>query len=377
MRRFASLVMSGLLLTASVLVSGAAAAPTKVIPATNGKALNDQYIVVVKEGADARSIAAVAGVSPKYVYDAALNGFAATLNAGQLNALQHNSNVDYIEQDAEVTTHATQYSAPWNLDRIDQRNLPLTGTYTYNTTAPGVTAYIIDSGIYTGHPEFGGRARNVYDAFGGTGADCNGHGTHIAGIIGATTYGVAKMVQLRGVRVVDCLGSGTISSVIAGVDYVRTSAVKPAVANISLGGSANTSLDTAVNNLANSGVFVSVAAGDGNACNYSPGRATYAYTVSASDRNDNVPVSAGYGSCVKMYAPGVSIISTWHTGGTNTLSGTSMAAPHVAGCAAKYKATYGDAASTTVANWLNTTATTGVLKGVPTGTPNRLLYCPL
>jgi subtilisin family serine protease len=371
MKRFTGLVASGLIVAASVLTSGpaASAAPAKLIPAAE-KAIPNQYIVVLKEGANARSIAAAAGVSPTYVYEAALNGFAATLNAGQLTALQHNPHVDYVEQDAEVAINAT----PWGLDRIDQRYLPLDGRYTSNTLASNVTAYVIDTGINASHAEFGGRARNVYDAFGGTGTDCNGHGTHVAGTVGSATYGVAKGVQLRGVRVLDCNGSGSWSGVIAGIDWVRMNAVKPAVANLSLGGGANSSVDTAATNLANSGVTLAVAAGNSNAnaCNYSPARASAVLTIAASDSADNRASFSNYGSCVELYAPGVNILSV---GGT--MSGTSMAAPHVAGCAAKYKGTYGDASTATVNSWIINNATVGVIKGNPTGTPNRLLYCPL
>jgi subtilisin family serine protease len=381
MKRFSGLLVSGLIVAASMLTSGPAAeaAPAKLIPAT-GKALANQYIVVVKEGANARSIAAVAGVSPKYVYAAALNGFAATLNAGQLNALQHHPGVDYIEQDAEVAVeqngevgiNTTQSGAPWGLDRIDQRSLPLNGTYTYTATGSNVTAYIIDTGIYTAHTDFGGRARNVYDAFGGTGTDCNGQGTHLAGIVGGARYGVAKQVQLRGVRVMDCVGSGSYAGVIAGIDWVRLNAVKPAVALLGLGGSANSSVDTAVTNLANSGVFVAVSAGSSNAdaCNYSPARASGVMTVGASTSSDTRASFSNYGACVELYAPGVNIISAWHTSttATNTISGTAQAAAHVAGCAAKYKSTNPTASQSTINSWLvnNATPANGI----------RILYCP-
>jgi subtilisin family serine protease len=379
MKRVAGLLVSGLVLSASLLSGGAAAAaPAKLIPAAD-QAIANQYIVVLKDGANARSIAAVAGVSPKYVYEAALNGFAATLNAGQLNALQHNPNVAYIEQDAEVSINATQAvgTGLWGLDRIDQRALPLNGTYNYNSTASNVTAYVLDTGIYTAHTDFGGRAANVYDAFGGTGADCNGHGTHMAGKIGGATYGVAKGVRLRGVRVLDCNGSGSWSGIIAGMDWVRLNAVKPAVANLSIGGSANTSVDTAVNNLASSGVFVAVAAGgsNANACNYSPARASGAYTVASSDSADNKASFSNYGSCVKIYAPGVNVLSAWHTSttATNTLSG-STATAHVAGVGALYLSTNTGASAATVGSWITNNATTNVIKNNPTGTPNRLLY---
>ncbi|HEY0736039.1 MAG TPA: S8 family peptidase [Herpetosiphonaceae bacterium] len=378
MKRFVGLLASGLVLSASVLVSGpAAAAPAQVI-AANGKAIPDQYIVVLKEGAQARSVASVAGISPKYVYEAALNGFAAQLNAGQLKALQNNPNVAYIEQDAEATISTTQTGATWGLDRIDQRNLPLSGTYTYNTTASNVTAYVIDTGIYTAHGDFGGRAVNVYDALGGNGQDCNGHGTHVAGTIGGATWGVAKGVQLRGVRVLDCGGSGTWAGVIAGMDYVANNAVKPAVANMSLGGGANTSVDNAATNMVNRGITVAVAAGNSNAnaCNYSPARAASVLTVAASTRTDAKASYSNHGSCVELYAPGDQITSAWNNGGTSTISGTSMASPHVAGVAALYLAGNPTAAPATVNSWIINNATANVITGNPAGTPNRLLYVP-
>jgi subtilisin family serine protease len=379
MKRITGLLASGLLVAATVMVGGPAnAAPSPVVPAT-GKAIPNQYIVVLKDGANARSIAAAAGVSPKYVYEAALNGFAATLNAGQLIAIRNNPHVDYVEQDGEVAINATQTGAPWGLDRIDQRNLPLNGTYNYTSTGSGVTAYVIDTGIYASHVQFGGRAANVYDAFGGTGNDCNGHGTHVAGIIGAATYGVAKAVKLRGVRVLDCAGSGSWSGVVAGIDWVRINAVKPAVANLSLGGGLNSTINNAVTNLINSGVSVSVAAGNSNAdaCNYSPASVGPALTVASVASNDTRASSTNYGPCVDLYAPGVSITSTWNNGGTNTISGSSMASPHVAGCAAKYLATNPGASAATVHSWIVSNATVGVVIGNPPNTPNRLLYCPI
>ena len=340
------------------------------------RGIEGQYIVVVREGADARSVAAVAGASPRYVYTAALNGFAATLNAGQLNALQRNPDVASIEQDQVAQASATQSSATWGIDRIDQRSRPLSGTYTYTTTASGVYAYIIDTGIYAAHSNFGGRASNVYDAFGGNGNDCNGHGTHVAGTVGSATYGVAKAVRLRGVRVLDCNGSGSWSGIIAGIDYVRLNRTNPAVANLSLGGGFSSSLNTAVTNLANSGVFVAVAAGNENqlACNVSPASASAVTTVASSTSSDAKSSFSNYGSCVDVYAPGSSITSTWNNGGTNTISGTSMASPHVAGVGALYKATYGNASQATIDSWIKNNATANVITGNPTGTPNRLLY---
>ncbi|MFL5384605.1 MAG: S8 family peptidase [Longimicrobiaceae bacterium] len=344
--------------------------------AARGVGIDGAYIVVVKEGADPRSVAAVAGVEPRYVYQAALHGFAGTLNAGQLNALQHNPNVEYIEQDGVATIMTTQSSATWGIDRIDQRSLPRSGTYTYNTTASNVRAYIIDTGIQANHPQFGTRAAVSYDALGGNGADCNGHGTHVAGTIGSTTYGVAKGVLLRGVRVLNCQGSGSYSAIIAGIDWVRVNRVNPAVANMSLGGGLNSSLNTAATNLANSGVFLAVAAGNENqnACNVSPASASGVFTTASSTSSDAKSSFSNWGSCVEAYAPGSSITSTWINSGTNTISGTSMASPHVAGVAALYKGTFGDASSSTISSWIINNATTGVITGNVTGTPNRLLY---
>jgi subtilisin family serine protease len=347
-----------------------------LMQAEPGRAIPDAYIIKVKDGADARSVAAVAGVEPRYVYEAALNGFAATLNRGQLNALRNNPNVEYIEEDQVVMADITQSNATWGLDRIDQRSLPLNGTYVYNRTGAGLFAYIIDTGLQANHPDFGTRARNMYDAFGGTGNDCNGHGTHVGGTVGGTTWGVAKGVNLRGVRVLDCNGSGSNSGVIAGIDWVRLNHAKPAIANLSLGGGFSSATNTAVNNLASAGVFVAVAAGNSNAdaCNYSPASASGVTTVAASTSSDARASYSNYGSCVNIYAPGSSITSAWISSGTRTINGTSMASPHVAGVGVLYKHTFGDASQSTVANWIYNNATTSVISGNISGTPNRLLF---
>jgi subtilisin family serine protease len=356
-------------------VSGRAPEAAPLLSAGAG-AIEGSYVVVLREGADPRSVAAVAGVEPTFVYTAAVNGFAASLNEGQLNALQHNPNVEYVEQDQAYEAATTQSGATWGIDRIDQRSRPLSGTYTYTTTASTVYAYVIDTGIYASHSQFGGRASNVYDALGGNGTDCHGHGTHVAGTIGSATYGVAKAVRLRGLRVLNCSGSGSTSGIIAAIDWVRVNRTNPAVANLSLGGGYSSTLNTAINNLANSGVFVAVAAGNENqnACNVSPASAASATTVAASTSSDAKASYSNYGSCVDLYAPGSSITSTWLNGGTNTISGTSMASPHVAGVAALYKATYGNAATSTIDSWIKTNATANVITGNVTGTPNRLLY---
>ncbi len=350
--------------------------PAPVLAAAPGQGIEGSYVVVLNEGANPRAVAAVTGADPRFVYEGVLNGFAANLNQGQLNALQQLAEVAYIEEDQEFGVATTQSGATWGIDRIDQRSRPLSGTYTYNATASGVYAYVIDTGISTSHSQFGGRASNVYDALGGNGQDCHGHGTHVAGTIGSTTYGVAKSVRLRGVRVLGCSGSGSTSGIIAGIDWVRLNHTNPAVANLSLGGGFSSSLNTAVTNLSNSGVFTAVAAGNSNAnaCNYSPASASAVTTVASSTSSDAKSSFSNYGSCVDLYAPGSSIRSTWLNGGTNTISGTSMASPHVAGVGALYKATYGNAASSTIDSWIKSNATANVITGNPSGTPNRLLY---
>lgn len=360
---------------ATVPASAAPVHDVAVTPA-HGQAIAGHYIVTV-QGASPRSVAAAAHVTPRYVYDKVLQGFAGALNAGQLTALQHNPNVVRIEQDAVVHADATQYSPPsWGLDRIDQRNLPLSGSYTYGGNGSGATAYVIDTGIYTSDGDFGGRAAVSYDAIGGNGIDCNGHGTHVAGTIGGNAYGVAKGVQLRAVRVLDCSGSGSNSGVIAGMNWVASYHASRAVANMSLGGGYSSSVNSAATNLVNSGVFLAVAAGNSgaDACNYSPSSASGTVTVAASDSTDTRASWSNYGGCVDVYAPGVNITSDWLNGGTNTISGTSMATPHVTGVGALYKGDYGDAAASTIASWIINNATSGVIKSNPSGTPNRLLY---
>jgi len=345
-------------------------------------AIPGDYIVVFKDdvvtGPLSRASAVLANLvgTPKFSYDAVLKGFAATLTPQALEKLRADPNVDYIEEDAIVEVSTTQSGATWGIDRIDQRNRPLSGTYTYTSTGAGVTAYIIDTGIQTSHPQFGGRAAVAYDALGGNGQDCNGHGTHVAGTVGSSTYGVAKGVSLRAVRVLNCSGSGSTSGVIAGMNWVANNHVAKSVANMSLGGGFSTSMNSAANNLASRGVFLAVAAGNSNAsaCNSSPSSAANVTSVAASTSTDAKASYSNFGSCVHLYAPGSSITSTWLNSGTNTISGTSMASPHVTGVAALYKATFGDASYSTIRSWLTTNATSGVITGNPSGTPNRLLY---
>lgn len=351
--------------------------------AAQGQSIDGSYIVVLNDDANPRSVAAIAGVNPNFVYTAALTGFAAELNAGQLNALQHNPNVAYIEQDGIATTSTTQSNATWGLDRTDQRALPLSTTYSYVNTGAGVTAYIIDTGIKFNHTEFGARATSGYDAVdGGAADDCNGHGTHVAGTVGGSTYGIAKGVSLVGVRVLDCAGSGSWSGVIAGMDWVTANHVSPAVANMSLGGGASTSVDDAATRMIASGVTTGIAAGNGNAggrgqdaCKYSPARTPTAITVGATDKTDTKTSFSNYGACVDIFAPGLSITSAWYTSttATNTISGTSMSTPHVVGVAALYLQSNPSASPATVGAALDANATQGIVKSSST-TKNNLLF---
>lgn len=353
----------------------AAASPDKAVPG--------QYIVVFKEGtADApglaRRLVTQAGGDLRHTYTRALRGFSARLAPQAVEALRRNPNVAFIEEDQEVSLTATQTNATWGLDRIDQRDRPLNGTYVYNLTGAGVHAYIIDTGIRTSHNDFSGRATAVFDAFGGNGQDCNGHGTHVAGTVGGETWGVAKDVYLHAVRVLNCQGNGTTSGVIAGVDWVTANHIKPAVANMSLGGGISTALDNAVRNSIAAGVTYVVAAGNEgvNACNGSPSRVAEALTVGSSTSSDTRSSFSNYGSCLDLFAPGSSITSAWYTSNTatNTISGTSMAAPHVAGVAALYLQANPNAAPAQVSAAIVNNASTGKLTGIGSGSPNRLLY---
>jgi subtilisin family serine protease len=317
------------------------------------------------------------GVAASHRFDTVLNGFAATLTVRQLAALRSDPQVAGVEADGVMRVYATQVNPPsWGLDRIDQRNLPLNNSYTFNTTAANVHAYIIDTGVDANHNQFGNRAQQVFNSAGGPNRDCHGHGTHVAGTVGATDYGVAKQVRLYGVKVLSCSGSGSVASVVAGMDWVAANHNKPAVANMSLGGGFSAAINTALNNLANSGVFVAVASGNSNAdaCNFSPASAANATTVNASDINDNRASFSNFGPCTHLYGPGVAITSTVPRNGTAVFSGTSMATPHVAGVAAMYKATFGDHSFSTVRSFLINNATSGVISGNPANTPNRLLF---
>ncbi len=314
----------------------------------------------------------------KHVYKHALNGFAIEMSEADAEILSQDFRVKYVEEDGVMETIATQTNPPWGLDRIDQRDRPLSGTYTYNWTGSGVRVYVIDTGIRTAHTQFGGRASNVFDVNGGNGQDCNGHGTHVSGTVGGSTYGVAKSALLRGVRVFGCGSTTSTSNIIAGVNWVTSNHIKPAVANMSVGGPASSSMDTAVNNLINAGVTVAVAAGNSNvdACTQSPARAAAAITVGSTTSSDARSSFSNWGTCLDLFAPGSSILSAWYTSNTATatLSGTSMASPHVAGVAALYKQANPSASPATIRDAIVNNSTTNRLTGIGSGSPNRLLY---
>jgi aqualysin 1 len=314
------------------------------------------------------------------IYAYAINGFSAQLTEEQALKLSHDPRVKLVEEDSVMELTATQTNPPWGLDRIGQASLPLNNSYSYTTTGSGVNVYIIDTGIRRTHTQFGGRALVGFDAIGDgrNTSDCNGHGTHVAGTVGGATYGVAKNVRLFAVRVLNCSGSGSNSGVIAGIDWVTANHIKPAVANMSLGGGASTALDTAVRNSIAAGVTYAVAAGNSNqnAANFSPSRVGEAITVGSTTQTDARSSFSNFGSVVDIFAPGSSILSAWFTSdtATATLSGTSMASPHTAGVAARFLQSNTSASPAQVRNEIVNVASLNRLSGIPTGTSNRLLF---
>jgi len=352
----------------------------------------DTYIVVLKSGDDkaaakadraaAKNEFSKAGGKIKHEYSEVFSGFALYISTEEVEKLTRNPKVLSIERDGEVTLFATQSPAPsWGLDRIDQRARTLSGTFDYSATGTGVRAYIVDTGVLSTHAEFTGRIVSGFSAIGGISEteDCNGHGTHVAGTVAGTTYGVAKSATIVPVRVLDCKGSGTNSGVIAGLDFVaRDHTTGPAVVNMSLGGGASTALDAAVVAVINDGVTVVVAAGNSNrdACSFSPARVLAAVTVGATTSTDARASYSNIGKCLDLFAPGSAIKSAWYLSisATNTISGTSMASPHVAGVAAVLLSRNPSLTPSQVAAALASSATTDVVTSAGKSSPNRLLY---
>ena len=389
--QMARIIAFGLLAFTSVVLSPIALAqagtPPPTHPFASSKPIPGQYIVVFKASVgnpvvETDNVMRGLGGRLHHVYANSIKGFAATLPDVALQAIRNNPNVDYIEADQTVALNQTspQNQATWGLDRIDQADRPLDTQYAFNSSGAGVTAFIIDTGIRADHIEFTGRLKSGYSTVQDTNGtnDCNGHGTHVAGTVGGSTWGVAKGVSLVPVRVLDCTGSGTWSGVIAGIDWVAGSASRPAVANMSLGGGVSSTINAAVAGAVSKGVTMVVAAGNSNAdaCSYSPSSEPSAITVGATDSSDARASYSNYGTCVDIFAPGTSITSAWNTSATatNIISGTSMASPHVAGVAALALAASPLASPAAIASFLTTNATAGRLSAIGTGSKNLLAY---
>ncbi|MGW2276501.1 S8 family peptidase [Streptomyces sp. NPDC001770] len=396
---------------AGPLATSAASAPTPPNPEPaplirTGDPIPGRYIVTLDPLVDAARTAQKLGLTPTFTYSKALNGFAVPLTPAQLTTLRSTPGVTSVEEDAKNSVPVSEAvpaytpvpasraanavavaarrapASTWGLDRIDQRNLPLDGDFTTGGDGAGVTAYILDSGIDYQHTEFGEadgtRASFGFDAVGDgrRGADCHGHGTHVAGTVAGGTYGVARRASLVSVRVLGCDGSGSNSGLVAALDWVARNAVQPAVLNGSLGGGKSQAVNRATTALSTAGVLPVLAAGNDakDACDASPASADGALTVAASNRSDAQASFSNWGECVELYAPGQDIVSARLGGGSVSLNGTSMAAPHVTGLAVLYKQAHPGAGPAEVAAWIDEVSTKDVLTGVSQGTPNHLLF---
>jgi aqualysin 1 len=378
-------VLAGVACLWSVAVTAQAPDARPSHPFAQSAPIPGRYIVVFKDSvgnpaAEAANLMRGTAGQLHYTYSAALRGFAASLPDAAVQALLNNPAVAYVEQDQTVSLVEVQSNATWGLDRVDQADRPLDTLYHFGYTGSGVHAFIIDTGIRPDHVEFTGRLiegfTSIDDGRGTT--DCNGHGTHVAGTVGGTMWGVAKQVKLSPVRVLNCRGSGTYSGVIAGVDWVANSTLRPAVANMSLGGGKSSSMNAAVAGAVGKGVTMVVAAGNSSAdaCNYSPASEPSAVTVGATTSSDARASYSNYGTCLDIFAPGSSITSAWYTSSsaTNTISGTSMASPHVAGVAALASQANPTASPEAITKFIVDNATPGRVGSPGAGSPNLLAY---
>ena len=383
-RFLAGIGVAGLVATTvSLMASPAQAAEGEIRSADAAEKVPNSYIVKLKDfsAASADGLTSKVGGQTDRVFSHAMKGFTAKLSETQAKRLAADPSVEYVEQDQVFHVDTTQANPPsWGLDRIDQASLPLSSSYNYTSTGAGVNVYVIDTGVRISHSTFGGRARNGFDAVDNDSVaqDGNGHGTHVAGTIAGSQYGVAKAATVYGVRVLDNAGSGTTAGVVAGIDWVTANAIKPAVANMSLGGGVSTALDAAVRRSIASGVTYAVAAGNSNAnaSTFSPARVSEAITVGATERTDARASYSNYGSVLDVFAPGSGITSSWNTSdtATNTISGTSMATPHVVGVVARYLQNNKSATPAQVSSALVTASTKNKVTSAGSGSPNRLLF---
>ncbi|MFI6908793.1 S8 family serine peptidase [Nonomuraea sp. NPDC050394] len=362
-------------------------------PPPDPQAIPDRYIVVLKDTGElrgrgvapaARDLAARYGGEVERTYSTAIKGFAAAMSEPAARELATDPAVAHVEQDSMATLAADRQDNPpsWGLDRIDQRDLPLSRSFTYPGTGQGVRAYVIDTGIRITHADFGGRASYGRDLLDGddVASDCNGHGTHVAATIGGTAHGVAKKVRPIAVRVLGCDGRGPNSAVLSGVDWIAANGTAPAVVNVSVKTAVSSALTTALRNSVNRGyTYVAAAANDNaDACSVGPASVPEVITVGAANSNDSRRSTSNWGRCLDLFAPGGEITSAWHTSDSavNTISGTSMASPHVAGAAALLLGASPGSTPAQIQRSITESATPGKITGAGSGSPNRLLFIP-